>query len=52
VRSFATGAAKAFGVGEPRLVKFDPKLAKADLRAGEKSPKSSSKRASRAAKSS
>lgn len=30
-RSYAKGAAAAFGVGEPRTVKFDKALAKADL---------------------
>lgn len=36
VRSFAIEAAKAFGVGKDRVVKFDAKLAKDDLKAGDK----------------
>jgi CRISPR-associated protein Csb1 len=44
VRSFATQAAKAFGVGKARPVKFDPKLASDDLKAGEKGDKGSAKK--------
>jgi CRISPR-associated protein Csb1 len=36
VRSFAAEAASKFGVGADRVVKFDPKLAKEDLKAGDK----------------
>jgi CRISPR-associated protein Csb1 len=41
VRSFAADAAKKFGVGKDRVVKFDPALAKADLKAGDKGGKAS-----------
>lgn len=47
VRSFATDAATAFGIGEDREVSFDPKLAKEDLKAGDKA---ASKKAAKAAK--
>jgi CRISPR-associated protein Csb1 len=36
VRSFAAEAANRFGVGKDRVVKFDPKLAKEDLKGGDK----------------
>jgi CRISPR-associated protein Csb1 len=36
VRTFAAESAKQFGVGADRVVQFDPKLAKEDLRAGDK----------------
>jgi CRISPR-associated protein Csb1 len=48
VRSFAADAASAFGVGESRMVKFDPRLAKADLKA-EKPSKATSKKGSKTA---
>lgn len=41
-RSYAEAAAKAFGVGEPKTVKFDPNLAKKDI-AGEGDAKQSRK---------
>ena len=44
VRSFAIEAANRFGVGTDRVVKFDPKLAKEDLKAGEKGAKTSAKK--------
>lgn len=43
VRSFAEEAAKTFGVGADRVVKFDPKLASEDLKGGEKGEKSAKK---------
>lgn len=43
VRSFAAEAAKTFGVGADRVVKFDPKLASEDLKGGEKGEKSAKK---------
>jgi len=46
VRSFATEAATKFGVGPDRVVKFDPKLAKEDL----KSDKGAAKKAAKAKK--
>ena len=39
VRAFAMLAAEAFGVGGDRVVKFDPSLAKEDLKAGDKAAK-------------
>jgi hypothetical protein len=44
VRAFAAEAAKAFGVGKDRLVKFDAKLAKDDLKAGDKGDKAGAKK--------
>lgn len=49
-RSFAAEAAKAFGVGADRVVKFDPKLAKNDLKAGDKGEKTGAKKPAKAAK--
>jgi CRISPR-associated protein Csb1 len=39
VRAFASEAATQFGVAADRIVKFDPKLAKEDLKAGDKTAK-------------
>jgi CRISPR-associated protein Csb1 len=50
VRSFAAAAAKDFGVGADRVVKFDPKLAKDDLKAGDKGEKAAAKKGAKAAK--
>lgn len=50
VRSFATEAAKKFVVGADRVVKFDPKLAKDDLKAGDKGEKAAAKKSAKAAK--
>jgi CRISPR-associated protein Csb1 len=44
VRSFATEAAAKFGVGADRVVKFDPRLAKEDLKAGDKGEKATAKK--------
>lgn len=44
VRSFATEAAQTFGVGRDRVVRFDAKLAKDDLKAGDKGDKSVGKK--------
>jgi len=49
-RAFAKDAAVAFGVGESKVVKFDPKLAKEDLKGGEKGEKAAAKKAAKAAK--
>ncbi len=43
-RSFASDAANQFGVGADRVVKFDPKLAKEDLKAGDKGGKTAGKK--------
>lgn len=50
VRSFATEAAMAFGVGPDRVAKFDAKLAKEDLKAGDKGEKSATKKAAKGKK--
>ncbi len=50
VRSFAAEAASKFGVGPDRVVKFDPKLAKEDLKAGDKGEKAAAKKAGKAKK--
>jgi len=50
VRLFATEAASKFGVGADRVVKFDPKLAKDDLKGGDKGEKAAAKKAAKAAK--
>lgn len=50
VRAFATEAASNFGVGAGRPVKFDPKLAKEDLKTGDKSEKTAAKKAGKAKK--
>lgn len=44
VRSFASDAASNFGVAADRVVKFDPKLAKDDLKAGDKGEKATAKK--------
>ncbi len=44
VRSFAAEAATQFGIGKDRVVKFDPKLAKDDLKAGDKGEKAAAKK--------
>lgn len=49
-RSFAAEAAKVFGVGAARVVKFDPKLAKDDLKAGDKGAGAGAKKAGKVAK--
>lgn len=43
VRTFAAEAAKEFGVGQDRVVKFDSNLAKEDLKAGDKGEKATKK---------
>jgi CRISPR-associated protein Csb1 len=48
VRAYAAGAAKSFGLGEARAVKFDPKLAKDDLKAGDKPAKPAPKKSAKA----
>jgi CRISPR-associated protein Csb1 len=50
VRTYAANAAKAFGVGADRVVKFDPKLAKDDLKASDKGDKAAAKKAGKAKK--
>ena len=50
VRSFAAEAAVTFGVGGDRVVKFDPKLAKDDLKAADKPEKAAAKKSARGAK--
>lgn len=50
VRAFAAEAAAEFGVGADRVVKFDPKLAKDDLKAGDKGEKAAAKKAGKAKK--
>jgi len=50
VRSFAAEAAAEFGVGANRVVKFDPKRAKEDLKAGDKGEKATAKKAGKAKK--
>lgn len=50
VRSFAAEAAAAFGVGTDRVVKFDSKLAKEDLKASDKGDKATAKKAAKAKK--
>lgn len=50
VRAFAAEAATDFGVTEARVVKFDPRLAKEDLKASDKSEKSAAKKAGKAKK--
>ncbi len=45
VRAFAAEAAKKFGVGADRVVKFDPKFASDDLKAGDKGEKPAAKKA-------
>lgn len=50
VRSFAVDVAARFGVGADRVVKFDPKLAKDDLRAGDKGERTAAKKAAKAKK--
>jgi len=50
VRSFAAVAAAQFGVGADRVVRFDPKLAKDDLKGGDKGEKAAAKKAAKAAK--
>ncbi len=50
VRSFAAEAATKFGVGADRVVKFDPKLAKEDLKTGDKGEKAAAKKAGKAKK--
>lgn len=45
-RSFAADVAAKFGIGPDRVVKFDAKLAKEDLKAGDKGSKSSAKKSS------
>lgn len=50
VRSFAADAATKFGVGVDRVVKFDPKLAKEDLKAGNKGERAAAKKADKAKK--
>jgi CRISPR-associated protein Csb1 len=49
-RAFAAQAATKFGVGADRVVKFDPKLAKQDLKAGDKGEKAAAKKAGKAKK--
>lgn len=49
VRSFAAEAAKEFGVGKDRVVKFNPQRAKEDLRAGDKPRKLATKKGAKAA---
>jgi CRISPR-associated protein Csb1 len=49
VRAFAADAATKFGVGQDRVVKFDPKFAREDLKAGDKGAKAA-KKASKATK--
>jgi CRISPR-associated protein Csb1 len=44
VRAFAAQAAEKFGVGQDRVVKFDAKLAKEDLKAGDKGEKAAGKK--------
>lgn len=50
VRSFAAEAATEFGVEADRVVKFDPKLAKDDLKTGDKGEKAAAKKAGKAKK--
>lgn len=50
VRSFAGEAATKFGVAADRVVKFDPKLAKEDLKGGDKGEKAAAKKAAKAKK--
>jgi CRISPR-associated protein Csb1 len=50
VRSFAADAAGKFGIATDRVVKFDPKLAKDDLKAGDKTEKATGKSGAKAAK--
>jgi CRISPR-associated protein Csb1 len=50
VRSFAAEAAAQFGVGTDRVVMFDPKLAKEDLKTGDKGEKAAAKKAGKAKK--
>lgn len=50
VRAFAADAASKFGVGASRVVKFDAKLAKDDLKAGDKGDKAAAKKGGKAAK--
>jgi CRISPR-associated protein Csb1 len=50
VRTYAADAAKAFGVGADRVVKFDPKLAKEDLKASDKGDKAAAKKPGKAKK--
>lgn len=50
VRSFAKDAAKAFGVGGDRVVKFKSELAKQDLKAGDKGEKAGKKEKAQKAK--
>ncbi len=50
VRAFAAEAATEFGVGADRVVKFDPKLAKEDLKTGDKGEKAAAKKAGKAKK--
>ncbi|MCC6996727.1 MAG: type I-U CRISPR-associated protein Cas7 [Deltaproteobacteria bacterium] len=49
-RAFAAQAAAAFVVGADRVVKFDPKLAKDDLKGGDKGEKAAAKKAAKAKK--
>lgn len=50
VRAFAQGAAQHFGIGPDRVVKFDAKLAKEDLKAGDKGGKAAKKKGAKVAK--
>jgi CRISPR-associated protein Csb1 len=50
VRGFAAEAATTFGVGADRVVKFDPKLAKEDLKTGDKGEKTAAKKTGKAKK--
>lgn len=50
VRKFAADTATNFGVEKGRTVKFDPKLAKEDLKAGDKGERAAAKKADKAKK--
>jgi len=50
VLDFAQDAAKTFGVGADRVVKFNPDFAKTDLKEGDKGAKAAAKKASKAKK--